>query len=105
MYETLMDSFKQSGRGFAYRQFETGKLTHDVQAVLVNESGGSDSGSISYGRVDEEDPARFVEVRVVWDDSCLRDDDRDFVEFFVASSTLLNMFDFTLDEIKGYLKV
>ena len=97
MYEALMDSFKENPRGFASRQFESGGLTHDVQAVLVNESGGSDMGSITYGRMDE--------VRVVWDDACIREDDRDFVEFFVVSSTLLNIFDFTLDEIKGYLRV
>jgi hypothetical protein len=103
IYEALMDSYENTARGFTFRQFESGNLTHDVQAVLVNESGGSDSGSLSYGRVDKTSPDRFVEVRVIWDDSCIREGDRDFVEFFLASSIMLNMFDFTIDEIEGYL--
>jgi hypothetical protein len=108
MYETLMDGMKQDpkGWGFSSRQFESGTLTHDVQAVIVNESGGSDMGSITFGRVPQKEYEggchKFVEVRVVWDDGGVRKDDRDFLEFFLTSSIMLNLYDFSLDEIEDY---
>jgi hypothetical protein len=109
MYDTLMDGFKddKTGMGFPSRQFESGKLTHDVQAVIVNESGGSDMGSMTFAKVvvgkGFGSVHHFQEVRVIWDDSCLRGADMDFTEFFVASSTILNIFDFSVEEIESYL--
>jgi predicted ATPase len=100
MYDDLMASFESNSHGFMYRQFESGQLTTDAQAVLVNESGGSDGGSIAFGRVDKADRKRFVEIRILWDDDGLQENDTEFSMFFVCTSSLLNMFDYPIDDIR-----
>ena len=103
MYDALMDSFKNNDRGFLYKRFTTGELTHDAQAVVVNESGGSDSGALSYLRLDKQYPSKIVEVRVLWDDSGVDKTDGEFAEFFAATSAILNIFGFDEEETKAYL--
>jgi len=84
---------------FQFREYRTGRLTTDLHAVLVNESGGSDSGSLVFARVND---GRYVEVRVVWDDRGIDQDDKsDFPEFFWSYWCSLDIGDEdTLDELR-----
>lgn len=105
MYETLMDSYKDGKKGFDSLQFRSGRLTHDVQAVIVNESGGGDWGSMTFGRLDPTADFHWAEVRVVWGPEGVNENDRDFAEFFVGVSNILYLVDLTIDVIQEILMI